>query len=166
MVSTKNSCFYWDSNIFLAYLNGEPGRLNTVTSIWREISKGNNRKVFASVESIVEVAKAASEKDAVTLDPGTLVKIDSLWSDPNILMVEAPEHVMRKARRLIRDAISNSWTLTPKDAIHIATAMWIDQNTAYSVVEFHTYDKKLSKFAPLAGLTICEPHIAQPSLAI
>jgi predicted nucleic acid-binding protein len=165
MASTKNSCFYWDSNVFLAYLNAEPGRVNIVTSLWRDVSNGNRGKVFASVESIVEVATVAEERN-IGIHSGTLAKIDAIWSDPNLQMVEAPELVMRRARKLIRDAFSQSWTLTPKDAIHIATAMWIDQHTAFSIVEFHTYDKKLMRFAPMAGLTICEPHAAQPSFAI
>jgi predicted nucleic acid-binding protein len=163
MSSSKGRFCYWDSNIFLAYINQEPGRVGTIDSLWEEIEKENGGKVVTSTVSIVEVAAAAQERIQKQLDAQAELKIDGMWQDPTVLLVESPEVVMRIARKLIRDALPAGWRLHPKDAIHLATAVWVDRNV-HSVTEFHTYDGKLAKFNAMTGLTICEPNIAQPRL--
>lgn len=163
MSSSKRRYFYWDSNVFLAFINQEPGRFDIIESLWEEITKENGSRIVTSTVTIVEVAAAAQERDQKQVDAQTEQKIDGMWQDPTVLLVESPEAVMRIARKLIRDALPEGWRLHPKDAIHLATAMWVDRN-AQSITEFHTYDDKLAKFSTMTGLAICKPNIAQPRL--
>lgn len=63
------------------------------------------------------------------------------------------------ARQLMRNAMSKGWKLKTNDAIHVASAMWVN------VTELHTYDmvhfKRLNEFV---DFNICEPHTIQPKL--
>lgn len=68
---------YWDSCVFLAYINEEPGRVDTVDEILDEISDNKDDKIITSVESIVEASFGAVEKSQGVLDPDVESKIDS-----------------------------------------------------------------------------------------
>ena len=61
----------------------------------------------------------------------------------------------------MRDAIPHGWGLKPMDAIHLATAEWVNRRL-FTVEEFHTYDK-LDKYGFMIGIRIKEPYILQPS---
>lgn len=163
MASSKRRYFYWDSNVFLAFINQEPDRVDIIDSLWAEIANENGSKIVTSSVSIVEVAAAAQERNSRQLDAQIEDKIDDMWLDPTVLLTESPEVVMRNARKLMRDAIPNGWTLHPKDAIHLASAAWVDRYI-HPIAEFHTYDEKLTKFNAMTGLTICQPNINQPRL--
>ena len=60
----------------------------------------------------------------------------------------------------MRDAIPAGWVLKPKDAVHFATALWLDKNVEH-IDEIHTYDKKLEKYEVMVGIHICEPYVLQ-----
>lgn len=163
MASSKRRYFYWDSNVFLAFVNKESSRFGIIESLWEEITQENGSKIVTSTVTIVEVAAAVQERTQKQLDAQTEQKIDSMWQDPTVLLVDSPEVVMRIARKLIRDALPKGWKLHPNDAIHLATAMWVDQSV-HRITEFITYDEKLMKFDTMTGLAICKPNIAQPRL--
>jgi hypothetical protein len=71
---------------------------------------------------------------------------------------------MYGARDLMREAIAASrgvWSLKPLDAVHLATAQWLD--ASHPISGFHTYDTSLKKYANLlGGIPIVEPDATKP----
>jgi predicted nucleic acid-binding protein len=150
---------YWDSSVFLAYVNGEQARLPVIDSLLDEIERDENRRIFTSTVSRVEVAFAAFEARSATLDARTLADIDALWDDRSVVeVVELNDEIALGARSLMREAIARGWSLKPMDAIHLATANWLQ------AAEFHTYDSLLQKFEDLVGFRVCEPYALQGRL--
>ena len=161
-MKSDTSLIYWDSCLFLSYINGEPGRAEIVEAIWDEIDRDKNR-VITSTIAIVEVAYANHERANKMLSLDIETRIDAMWSDPNISLVELNYQIAAIAKDLIRDAIPNGWSLRSKDAIHLASALWINRNVL-PVKEFFTYDTSLQKYQAMIGIHINEPHVAQPKL--
>lgn len=154
---------YWDANAFLSYINGDAGRLPTLDALLDRAAAGD-AAIYTSALSQVEVAFATTERLQRALDPQTEQRIDQLWADPKaITVVEYHIYIGREARSLIRNAMTEHRRLTPMDAIHLATALWLRQ-TGIPVAEFHTYDRDLIDYAAIDGVAICEPHIIQPNL--
>ena len=152
---------YWDSSVFLSWVNEIPSRVPIIEDIHAEIIEENNSIIYTSVESIVEVSHADSEKRQQKLDPTIEERINNMWEDISFVkVVDNVPHIAEIAKRLMRDAIPQSWILKPKDAIHLATAMWLDKNVEH-IDELHTYDSGLSKYAAMIGIHICEPHVLQ-----
>ncbi len=55
---------YWDSCVFLSYIDAEKDRVDTLETILDEVHKsGGAKKIVTSTVSIVEVAFGAQEKD-------------------------------------------------------------------------------------------------------
>jgi predicted nucleic acid-binding protein len=112
-------------------------------------------------ESIVEVAYAIYEKQQNRLDPEIERILDEMWADSSVVeIIDNGPHIARLGRDLIRQSIPNGWKLTPKDAIHLASAMWHNRNVG-QIDEFHTYDDKLKKFQTMIGIHIEDPHVLQ-----
>jgi len=156
-MATKPHMLYWDSCVFLSYIDAEEGRVDVIEGILEEIqrSKGT-RKIVTSSVSIVEVAFGAQEKLKRTLDPSILAKIDALWGDTSVLaIIEYHDGIARIARDHMRDAMARSTKLTPLDAVHLASAQWLG---AYEV---QTYDDGLWKFEDVIGRKICSPYVLQ-----
>jgi predicted nucleic acid-binding protein len=152
---------YWDSNVFLSHLNGMPDRLKVIGNIIDEIQENDDSFILTSSESIVEVAHVVEEKLNGRLNPKIEETIDAMWNNYRLIkMIDNGQHISSIARKLIRDAIPNKWTLSPKDAVHLASAYWYNKNIQ-PIDEFHTYDKKLQKFELMVGFHICEPYVEQ-----
>jgi predicted nucleic acid-binding protein len=151
---------YWDANVFLAYINGEAAHMPMLDALLDE-SRRANIVIVTSVLSITEVAYAATEKEQQALDPAVEEAIDKLFADREVVRVsEYHELIARDARALIRDAITNGWSLKPFDAVHLATARRL------SVAEFHTFDGPLQKYAGPLDFPIHAPHTNAPRLPI
>lgn len=161
-MKNDDSLIYWDSCIFLSYINDEPKRVNIIEDVWRNILN-DKKKVLTSTISIVEVAHGSEEKINWKLDPNMISVIDQIWSDPSINLVEFNESIAGIARDLIRNSLPKKRVLKSKDAIHLATAIWINKHFR-SISEFFTYDDGLVKFGPEVGIKICHPYTLQPSL--
>jgi predicted nucleic acid-binding protein len=152
---------YWDSCVFLSHINGMPERIQTITDIINEISENDKSIILTSSESIVEVAHAIYEKKQNRLDPEIERTLDEMWADSSVVkIIDNGTHIARLGRSLIRQSIPNGWKLTPKDAIHLASAMWHNRNVR-KIDEFHTYDDKLNKFQTMIGIQIGHPHVLQ-----
>ncbi len=161
-MAEKSRYLYWDSNVFISFINEDPDRIDTIIDLWDEISTSKDDRIITSSISIAEVAYASAEILGEPPNQGVEDKIEEIWTNPTVLVVESPEIVMRIARTLMRDARAEGHSLKPYDAVHLGTAMWVHEH-AHRVDEFHTYDN-LDRYAILTGLKICEPSIIQPKL--
>lgn len=153
--------YYWDACVFLSYVNGIEDRCSHIRPMLQEASNKQIR-IVTSVMSVTEVAYGKIEQDGKELDASTEKLIDGLWRFP-VNLVEYHRLIATDARALMRQTLlqgtsGDRWTLTPIDAIHLATARRIRAD------EFHTYDAKLKKFESITGLRIKEPETAQLQL--
>lgn len=160
MASKPKRFIYWDSSVFVSYLEKDPGRYKIIDAAWHEISSGQEAQIIVSTEAIVEVAFVELEKTSRVNDPNIEASIDAIWKDPSVQLIEFHPDIALLARTLMRDGLTKGLSLKPKDAIHLATAHWIDKNVL-PVGEFFTYDKKLEKYEVQIGIPICEPHVTQ-----
>ena len=151
---------YWDSCTFLAYINEEPNRVETVSELLERSARGEIR-LYTSALSLVEVAFSKFEKDGQSLDDDALNRIDSLWDI--VTVVDYQRRIGDLARALMRQAIIGGLTLKAYDAVQLCTAQWLSNNGA-AVAEIHTYDQRLSDFTTTIGIEIREPYIQNPRL--
>jgi len=157
---------YWDSCVFLAYLNKEPNRAELIQAVWDEVAEDDdpNSKIITSVVTITEVAHADYEKTGKKLDPKVEKILDAMWHDRSVLIIEASPDVMFLARNLMRQVTPTGSVLKPMDAIQLATAQWLHQVNGLTISAFHTYDSRLQQYSALIGITITEPRPVQPRL--
>lgn len=163
-MNNKSHHVYWDSCVFLSYLNGPDDRKQIIDSYWDELieSKGI---IYTSAIAMCEVAYAGYEKEQQAADSEFESKLDYLWDDSSVQIIELHKEIARIARGLIRGSITNGWKLKTNDAIHLATASWLN-NSFQPIVEFHTYDEALQKYAQMIGIHICEPQVVQLRLEL
>jgi len=96
---SSNSLLYWDSDVFLAYLNMDTNRLPIIEAIFEEVEKSNN-KIITSVITKVEVAWVAHEKLQRILNQDEEERIESLWSDSSVIeIVEFNDEIAINARK-------------------------------------------------------------------
>jgi predicted nucleic acid-binding protein len=153
------SLIYWDANLFIHYWNANPDKIQILEAILEEMLNSKDDKVVTSAISKVEVAWAASERLNRALSEEEEAKIDNLWNDSSVLeIVEFNDEISHIARGILRQAMVRSWKPKPRDAIHLASAEWVD------AIEMHTYDKELFKYSELIGLEVKEPTTLQPKL--
>ena len=164
-MASSRSIIYWDSCVFLSYINGIEDRMPTLDALLDHSSSDESRvKIHSSALARVEVAFGASEREARHLDPALVQKIDALWDDPAaVVTVEYHDGIGVVARQLMRTAVSKGWSLKPLDAVHLATALWLEQAKGEKV-EFHTYDERLEKYKAITGFVICRPYVIQGRL--
>jgi predicted nucleic acid-binding protein len=147
---------YVDANVLLAYVLEEEGA-PVVEQLLLEADKGD-RRLLTSTVSIVEVAFGAETAKGGALDPGTLSTIDNLWSGGRpVALADASIRTMYEARDIAREARRRNRRLTPRDAIHLATAV------AAGVEKFFTYEKDETRkiWAEITGLDVEEPNVEQ-----
>jgi predicted nucleic acid-binding protein len=151
---------YWDSCVFLSYINGVADRLPTIDALLAESTDPEHqREIVTSSFTIVEVAFALHEKTQKVLDSEAEDKIDALWADRYaVKLIDFHEGIAREARTLVRGAIAAGFSLKPGDAVHLASAR------SLGAVEFHTYSKDLVKYANVTGFPIMEPYGAEETI--
>lgn len=148
--------YYWDSNVFLSYINKIPERISAIEAMLDEAEQGKIEIVTSTV-TITEVAFAATEKLGHALDAATEDALSALW-EPPIRLIEFHRLVAEDARSLIRAAIEKGESLKPMDAIHLATAV------RSRAAEVQTYDEQLRGRATTLGLLASEPTALQQRL--
>jgi predicted nucleic acid-binding protein len=158
----KVSYTYCDSCVFLAYFNGEPGRVELLDQLFEEITANNSRKLVTSTFSIIEVAHLSREKQQGKIDPLVEAKLDEFWQNTSLLeMVDFYELLARQARGLMRTALKMGYSLKGADALHLVSAQ------AVGALELYTYDDKLlERYAEIIGVTVCQPYVNQPKLPL
>ncbi len=156
---------YWDSCVFISYFSRQSDRIATLEQILEEVATNDQSTIFTSTETITEVAYVEIERRQRRIDPVVESMFDQMWNDTSIVqMIEFNPFLARSARDLIRNSIiTPGRTLKPKDAIHLATAQWIN-NSVTPINAFNTYDQQLLGYTKPAGLVVCEPNVIQPRL--
>jgi hypothetical protein len=67
---------YWDSCVFLSYINADPGRIDTLDSILDDTHKSNGQsKIVTSILTKIEVAGSATEYTSQVLSAGVEQKL-------------------------------------------------------------------------------------------
>src|SRR5437773_1746814 len=99
---------YWDSCVFLSYINGIEDRLAVLDAIFAEVRKASGTlEIITSELSIVEVAFSTDEKENGTLNDAVEERIIAMWRDTSVVkLIEYYEPIGTDARRLIRRASS------------------------------------------------------------
>ncbi len=152
---------YWDSNVFISYFSKTTGRVETIESLLDEVRDSQGEiKIFTSVLSRAEVAFVEYElvKDKPLL-PDTEKVIDDFWADDSVIeLIEVHEQIVKMSRTIMRNAKAGGYKVPkPPDAIHLATAKWIE------AAELHTYDvNHFEKCGKEIGVVVCEPYTARP----
>ena len=158
MPNTSQIRIYWDSCVWLAYVNGDiPERMPTIDALLKDSASHNGRIHLVTSElALVEVAFGLQEQKGRTLDAAVEANIDKMWEDRDSLsLIEYHSRIGRSARSLIREAMTKDWHLRAIDAVHLATAQWL------TVTEFHTYDDKLWRFSEIVGFPVEQPSTMQ-----
>ena len=156
----RPSLIYWDSCIFLLFIEGAPEWMPVLDSLIDRASTQGDIVIVTSTISIVEVAFAAAEKTGGVLDDAVAAAIDDLWADRSaVQLVEFDQVIAREARRLLRTSIEIDRSLKPLDAIHLATA------AIMRVDDCHTTDDRLQNWNDL-GYPVRDPWTETPQLGI
>lgn len=155
---------YWDSCVFLSYLAKQPERIAVLDAVWNEIAESSDTRILTSILSVTEVSYVADGATELASSASFEEDIEALWNDPLVEVVEFNPAIARLARDLIRRNRLRPGKPKVIDAIHLATAQWVDRFTGRPVAEFHTYDGKLPPYGPEIGLAVCEPHVNQYAL--
>ena len=161
----SRKAIYWDSNCWLSYINAIPDRLSVLDALLDASStESGGIRLYTFALSKVEVAFSATEQNKKALDRETEQRIESLWGDPDaVVLVEFHDGIANSARDLIRGAITQGRSLKPLDAIHLATAKWLSDR-GNLVDEFHTYDSQLLKWSQTLDFNGIRPYAPQPRM--
>jgi predicted nucleic acid-binding protein len=151
--------FYWDSCVFISYINGIPERLADIE--WFLAESGKEHQLVTSVFTIAEVSFAELEKTGGRLDEDVLKRIDALWiaDDSPVKLIDIYPQIVFGARDLARRSIeAGLGTIKGGDAVHLATAIH------RRVAEIHSYSRDWPSKASVVGLPIHPPVGRTPRL--
>jgi predicted nucleic acid-binding protein len=153
---------YWDSCVFLSYLENHPERVPVIEAMLDDAKEyQRDQKIITSTLSIAEVCYVdGSEEDEEV--------IDQLWNNIAIIeIIEFHEGIARLARSIVRAVralpaphTEQAWKISGPDAVHLATAQ------LFSVHTFFTYDKKLLRLdgRGIVPFSIVKPFTPRPRL--
>ncbi len=161
-----SSVYYWDTCLFLAWLNDETRKTGEMDGVREVIARHKRRevKLVTSVLTRVEVLQARIPVGVGNSFTDLLKRMTQLGMDTKIagLAHDLRDHYAANA------AAHGGKTLSTPDAIHLATAIH------YRIDEFHTFDNdgnaKHLGLLPLSGnvgghrLIICKPEAKSPQL--
>lgn len=154
-----NKIEYWDSCIFLALLKQEtnhlPGELAYLEQQARRFDHG---ELILATSSI-----AITEILAAGFDEIQNARIKAMYQRDNFMFIDASRRVCELASDIRSFYLSNpvkpesnkSWNVATPDAIHIASAITLNQRAAQQVkfLTFDCSDKPKTKELGLTGLS-------------
>jgi predicted nucleic acid-binding protein len=149
---------YWDACVFLDYVNEAGDKMPVLDVLIDRAGPRGDIEIVTSMMSIAEVAFGRLDQTGQGFDPTVEARIDALWTDPIIKLVDIHRIITFQARDLIRTAKLAGQGLSGADAIHLATAQRMQ------VAEFHTYDTRLFRFSMRFGFPVVEPNTPQRRL--
>lgn len=154
---------YWDTNLFIHFMNDHPVHAPVIEGIWDEVRQKGGKVVTSQVAK-VELVLIGGESGK-ELDESAEKQLDAFWDSPNLLIADLTDWVLKRARRLIREAKQAGFKgLKPLDAIHLATAQWVNDFSPNKIAAFYTYDEPLWQFGPLIGIPTVEPTVLEPKM--
>ena len=122
--------FYWDSSVFVALLNDEPGRAENIEQIIDEAEAGEIYIITSSF-TLVEVIKLKGEKPILVSEQEEVTKF---FEKDYFRFVDATRKITERAR----DLIWKTPALNPKDAVHLACAIEYASKAELDCI--HSYD--------------------------
>lgn len=136
--------YYWDSDVVIALLQKEAGRVDILHSITDEAEKGRVR-IVVSAFSMCEVGRV----EGTPLPEDQEEIIMEFFDSPYVHVHQVDRTVARKSREILRRFDS----VPGKDAVHLATAVLA------GVEAMHSYDSRhmLKVDGQIEGLAITEP---------
>ena len=145
---------YWDACAWLGLLNGEGDKLIALQHVWAK-AKGGELQIWTSAFCLAEVYKLKCEGEWTALEPENDAKIDNLFDQDFVKIVQVDSEIARLAKRLLR---TYDKLRKPSDAIHLATAVQWD------IEQFHTYDHSdliglVVKTSNGSAMDICKPSM-------
>jgi predicted nucleic acid-binding protein len=151
---TERRRVYWDACAWLGLLNGEAEKLQALQHVWSKAQNGEV-EIWTSAFCVAEVWKVKCEGTWAALAEENDAKIDALFDQDFVKMVQVDVEVARLAKQLLR---SHDKLKKPSDAIHLATAVH------WNLEQLHTYDG-----SDLLGLAVknsdgSELEICKPSM--
>jgi predicted nucleic acid-binding protein len=147
---------YWDSSVFLAYLEG---RETLVCDALLASARKGDIEILTSVFSMTEVALVEEERRREHPDPAVDEAIAALWADArSVKLVDFNVLIAREAQVLLREALARAARLALREAMHLATARRMRAD------EIHTLDRALLKAGSALGLAVSSPRTPQPLL--
>lgn len=151
---TERIRVYWDACAWLGLLNGETGRQQPLEHVWLKAQHGE-AEIWTSAFCIAEVYRLKCEKQWTAISPEHDAKIDSLFDQDFVKIVQVDIEIARLAKRLLR---THEKLNKPSDAIHLASAVYWDLD------QLHTYDDSdllglVVKTTDGSDLNICKPDM-------
>jgi predicted nucleic acid-binding protein len=151
---TERRRVYWDACAWLGLLNGEQDKIQALQHVWAKAEYGEV-EIWTSALSLAEVYRLKCEGTWTGLDAENDAKIDNLFDQHFVKVVQVDSEIARRAKRLLR---SHAKLKKPSDAIHLATAI------EWNLEQLHTYDGSdllglTVKTANGADLEICKPDM-------
>jgi predicted nucleic acid-binding protein len=140
---------YWDSVTFLGWLSGEADKVPDCRPVL-EAAESGDVKLITSALTIVEVLWLKGHKKIAAEHAR---KIEAFFRHSWIVVREVDRFIAEDARELVWNK-----NITPKDAIHLATALRQD----VQIDQFDTFDNGLIKLSGALGnppLSIGRPSL-------
>src|SRR3990172_1198160 len=89
---------YWDSCVFLDYLENSPDRIEILDQIWEELETVAGSKIYTTLFSTIEVSDLAQERNQGIPSVETVQRLDSLWwNHPLVEVVEVNHKIATMA---------------------------------------------------------------------
>lgn len=110
---------YWDSNVFLAYLQGEVERVEACEVALEQAEQGR-LLIVTSALTLAEVL-ALRGKDKLPADAAVKKTVVDFFKNEYI----AVQNVTRQVAELARDLVWDHG-VRPKDAVHVASALAVE----------------------------------------
>jgi predicted nucleic acid-binding protein len=165
-VAGDNPLHYWDTCLFLAWINDEQRKSGEMDGVREVIERHKRREVrlMTSVLTFVEALESKLPVGMKNLFEGLLKRVERIGIDSKCASLA---HDLRNYYTIQAHENAGKMLSTP-DAIHLATAI------LYRADEFHTFDNdgdaRTLGLLPLSGnigghrLKICKPEARNPQL--
>jgi predicted nucleic acid-binding protein len=165
-VAGDNPLYYWDTCLFLAWINDEQRKSGEMDGVREVIERHKRREVrlMTSVLTFVEALESKLPVGMKNLFEGLLKRVERIGIDSKCASLA---HDLRNYYTIQAHENAGKMLSTP-DAIHLATAI------LYRADEFHTFDNdgdaRTLGLLPLSGnigghrLKICKPEARNPQL--